>query len=110
MPMIGTFFAASSTGLPSALNCVGAMTTAAGFSATAFSRIVISPLMSDFGLRAEFGDVDAEILAGLAGAGEHDLPVARGGVLDDDRNGRFVGGVARRADDGGERRKSGGDK
>ena len=45
--MIGTFLAASSTGLPSALNSVGAITTAADFSATAFSRIVISPLMSD---------------------------------------------------------------
>ena len=44
--MIGTFFAASSIGWPSALNWVGAMTTAAGFPATAFSRIVISPLMS----------------------------------------------------------------
>ena len=46
------------------------------------------------GLRAEFGDLDAEILAGLAGAGEHDLPIARGRVLDDDRDGRLVGGVA----------------
>ena len=30
--MIGTFLAASSIGLPSALNSVGAITTAAGFS------------------------------------------------------------------------------
>src|SRR5208337_4662852 len=62
------------------------------------------------GLRAEFGDLDAEILAGLAGAGEHDLPEARRRVLDDDRNGRLVGGVARRADDGGERRQGGCDQ
>ena len=47
MPMIGTFLAASSIGLPSALNSVGEMTIAAGFSATAFSRIEIWPLMSD---------------------------------------------------------------
>ena len=94
MPMIGTFFAASSIGLPSALNWVGAITTAAGFSATAFSRIVISPLMSDFGLGAEFRHVDVEVLGGLAGAGEHDLPVGRGRVLDDDRDRRFVGGEA----------------
>src|SRR5208283_699378 len=60
------------------------------------------------GLRAEFGDVDAEILAGLAGAGEHDLPVARRGILDDDRD-RDVGGVARRAERG-ERREGGSDK
>ena len=45
-----------------------------------------------FRLGAEFRHVDAEVLAGLAGAGEHDLPVERRGVLDDDRNGRRVGG------------------
>ena len=45
------------------------------------------------GLRAEFGDLDAEILCGLAGAGEHDLPVARRGVLDDDRDCDGVSGV-----------------
>ncbi len=37
MPMIGTFFAASSTGLPSALNSVGEITTAAGLPETAFA-------------------------------------------------------------------------
>ena len=45
--MIGTLFAASSIGAPSALNWVGAMTTAAGLPATAFSSTVIWPLMSD---------------------------------------------------------------
>ena len=49
------------------------------------------------GLGAEFGDLDAEILAGLTGAGEHDLPVARGGVLDDDRDHRLVGHSVSRA-------------
>ena len=101
MPMIGTFFAASSTGLPSALNSVGAMTTAAGFSATAFSRIEIWPLMSDFGLGAELRNLDAEVLASLARAGQHDLPIVRCGVLDDDRDGRLVSGVSRRAERGG---------
>ncbi|MCY1232794.1 hypothetical protein D9M72_453090 [compost metagenome] len=47
MPMIGTALAASSIGLPSALNSVGEMTTAAGAPATAFSRMLIWPLMSD---------------------------------------------------------------
>ena len=41
IPMILTFLAASSIGLPSALNWVGAMTMAAGFSETTFSRIEI---------------------------------------------------------------------
>ena len=44
--MILTFAAASSIGLPSALASVGAMTTAAGLPATAFSRIEIWPLTS----------------------------------------------------------------
>src|SRR5215469_9955503 len=42
-----TFLAASSIGLPNAANWVGAITMAAGFSETAFSRIPICPLMSD---------------------------------------------------------------
>ena len=61
------------------------------------------------GLGAELGNVDAEILAGLAGAGQHDLPIERRRVLDDDRDGRLVGGVTRRAQ-GGERDQRGGDK
>ena len=64
---------------------------AAGLPETAFSRIAIWPLMSDFGLRAEFRHVDAEILAGLARAGEHDLPVEGGRVLHDDGNGGLLG-------------------
>jgi hypothetical protein len=47
IPIILTFLAASSIGLPSALNWVGAMTMAAGLPETAFSRIEIWPLMSD---------------------------------------------------------------
>ena len=47
MPMIGTDLAASSIGAPSALNSVGEITTAAGLPATAFSRMLIWPLMSD---------------------------------------------------------------
>jgi hypothetical protein len=39
------------------------------------------------GLCAQFRHVDAEILACLAGAGQDDLPVEGGCVLDDDRNG-----------------------
>jgi hypothetical protein len=63
MPMIGTFLAASSIGLPSALNSVGAMTTAAGFSATAFSRIEISPLMSDSDCAPSSGTLTLRSLA-----------------------------------------------
>ena len=63
MPMIGTFFAASSIGLPSALNSVGAITTAAGFSATAFSRIEISPLMSDSDCAPSSGTLTLRSLA-----------------------------------------------
>ena len=47
MPMILTFLAAWSIGFPSAVNCVGAITIAAGFFETAFSRMEIWPLMSD---------------------------------------------------------------
>ena len=43
------------------------------------------------GLGAELRHLDAEILAGLAGAGEHDLPVEGGRVLDDDGNGGLLG-------------------
>src|ERR1700739_2857750 len=45
--MILTFLAALSIGLPSAANCAGAMTIAAGLDATAFARIPIWPLTSD---------------------------------------------------------------
>ena len=95
--MIGTFFAASSIGLPSALNSVGAITTAAGFSETAFSRIVISPLMSDSDWAPSSGTLTSKVFGGLAGAGKHDLPIGRGRVLDDDGNRRLVGGVTGRA-------------
>ena len=47
-----------------------------------------------FRLGAELRHGDPEVLAGLAGAGEHDLPIGRGRILDDDRNGR-VGGAGR---------------
>ena len=83
------------------------MTTAAGFSATAFSRIVIWPLMSDSDWAPSSGTLTPRSLAACAGAGEHDLPVGRRRVLDDDRDRRLVRGVARRAEDGGERRQSG---
>jgi hypothetical protein len=39
--MILTLLAASSIGLPSAAKCAGAMTIAAGFDGTAFSRMAI---------------------------------------------------------------------
>ena len=44
-------------------------------------------LAGDVGFRlgAEFWDFDAEVFAGLARARQHDLPVSRRGVLDDDR-------------------------
>src|ERR1700726_3130224 len=45
-PMILTLLAASSIGFPSAANCVGAMTIAAGFDATAVSSMLIWPLTS----------------------------------------------------------------
>ena len=47
IPMILTFLAASSIGLPSAANCAGAITIAAGFDATALSRMLIWSLTSD---------------------------------------------------------------
>ncbi len=47
MPIILTFLAASSIGLPSAALWVGEMTIAAGLPETAFSRIEIWPLISD---------------------------------------------------------------
>ena len=53
------------------------------------------------GLGAELRNLDAEVLASLARAGQHDLPIVRCGVLDDDRDGRLVSGVSRRAERGG---------
>jgi len=41
MPMILTILAAASIGFPSAANCAGAMTIAAGFDATAFPSALI---------------------------------------------------------------------
>ncbi len=46
MPMILTCFADSVIAGPSAANCVGEITTAAGLPDTAFSRMPIWPLMS----------------------------------------------------------------
>ena len=60
-------------------------------------------------LRAEFGHLDAKILSGLARAGQHDLPVERSRVLDDDRNGRRRRRNSARSS-GGERDQRGGDK
>ena len=57
-----------------------------------------------FSLGAEFRHVDAEILAGLAGAGQNDLPVEGRGVLDDDRNGHVRRRNRRRMHDAGEHR------
>ena len=53
------------------------------------------------GLGAELRNLDAEVLASLARAGQHDLPIVRCGVLDDDRDRRLVSGVSRRAERGG---------
>lgn len=55
------------------------------------------PVHVGFSLRTEFRNVDAEVLAGLAGAGHHDLPVERCRVLDDDRNGDVLGKGRRRS-------------
>ena len=46
MPMTLMFAATAVMGAPRAVNCVGAITMAAGFSAAAFSSAVISPEMS----------------------------------------------------------------
>ncbi len=54
------------------------------------------PVDVGLGLRTEFRDLDAEVLAGLACARQHDLPIVRGRVLDDDRD-RDVGGPDRAA-------------
>jgi hypothetical protein len=99
MPMIGTFLAASSIGLPSALNSVGATTTAAGFSSDGVLEDRNLAGNVRFGLGTELGNLDAEILARLAGSGEHDVPVERGCVFDDDRD-CGLGGVTRRAEVG----------
>ena len=65
MPMIGTFFAASSIGLPSALNSVGAITTAAGFSGDRVLENRDLAVDVGFGLRAELRHVDVKILGRL---------------------------------------------
>src|ERR1700738_3302082 len=75
IPIILTFLAASSIGLPSAANCVGAITSAVGFDATAISSIRIWPLTSGLGLGTQFDNFDAEILTGLARSRDHGLPI-----------------------------------
>ena len=63
------------------------MTTAAGLPATAFSRMLIWPLMSDSDWAPSSGTLTPRSLPACAGAGQHDLPVERRRVLDDDRDG-----------------------
>ena len=79
------FSAASSIGLPSGVNCAGAMMIAAGFQATAFENADLARDVG-FGLGAELSNVDAEILTGLACASQHGLPVDRCRIFHDDRN------------------------
>ena len=43
-----------------------------------------------FGLSAELWNVHAKLLASLAGAGQHNLPVKGRRILDDDRDGNFL--------------------
>ena len=89
MPMILTYLAASSIGLPSA--CELRRRDHNG------GRLFRDGVLEDrdlavdvgFGLGAELGHIDVQILAGFAGAGKHDLPVDGGRVLDDNRDGRF---------------------
>src|ERR1700719_4268887 len=73
IPMILTFLAAASIGRPSAANCAGAITTAAGFAATALSRMLICPATSD----TQLHDLDAQLLAGFARPRKHRLPIER---------------------------------
>ncbi len=89
IPIILTFLAASSIGLPSAAFWVGEMTIAAGFSETAFSRMEICSIDIRFGLRPEFRNLHIEVFASLAGTGQDDLPIVRGRVLDNNRDGRL---------------------
>ena len=94
MPMIGTDFAASSIGLAERLE-LGRRDDDGG--RLAGDRVLQDRnLAVDVGFRlcAELRHLDAEVLAGLTGAGEHDLPVEGGRVLDDDRN-RHIGGAGR---------------
>src|SRR5208337_1551090 len=42
-----------------------------------------------FGPGTQLRHIDTQVLTGLAGAGEHDLPEEGGSVLNNDRNGRF---------------------
>ena len=84
MPMILTDLAASSIGLPSALNCGRRDHDGGGLAGDGVLEDRDLAVDVGFGLGAELRHVDAEILAGLAGAGEHDLPVEGRGVLDDD--------------------------
>jgi hypothetical protein len=62
---------------------------AAGFSETAFSRMEIWPLISDSDCAPSSGTFTFEVLAGLAGTGQDDLPIVGGGVLDNNRDGRL---------------------
>ena len=65
MPIILAFLAASSIGLPRAAFWVGEMTMAAGFSETAFSRIEIWPLISDWDCAPSSGTLTFRSLPAL---------------------------------------------
>ena len=90
IPIILTFLAASSIGLPERGELGRRDDDCRWFAGDGILEDRNLAVDVGLGLSAELRHVDVEFLARFAGAGEDDLPKERSRVLDNDRNSRFL--------------------